>query len=116
MSIASFLRKIRKQDAVYWAVTGSDGFGGELWGAPTEVGVRWSDRAERTFTSDGREFVSKAKIFFGFAPVIGSMVKLGGLSSDTNDNPLEEEDTFRILSVKSVPDIKNKAMLYVGYC
>lgn len=57
-----YLDSLCVQKAVYWHPAVSDGRGGYTFENVDEINVRWEDKRQVIRTSDGVEFVSKAKI------------------------------------------------------
>ena len=107
MSIASFLTKIRKQKAIYWAKTGDDGFGGTTFAAPADVDCRWSDVSEKYVDDTGVERVSVSSVIVDQTMITGGYLKLDELDSATPDSPIGVVGASPIRKFMIVPDIKN---------
>lgn len=115
MSIASFLRKIRKQKAVYWEVSGPDGYGNYTYEDPVEIDCRWEDISEKYVARGGDEKISRSVVYVDRSMKEGSYLKKGELDSATLDSPIDDADAFQIMRFSDVPDIKNQANLYQAY-
>lgn len=66
----------RRQDATWWSVT-PNGFGGDDFGTPALLKVRWEIRSE-TFVGqlDRKEFISSAVVFLGDDVSVGDFLCL----------------------------------------
>lgn len=109
MSIASFLTKIRKQSAIYWAKVGSDGYGGTTFAAPVSIACRWSDVAEKYMDENGVEKVGRSSIIVDRAMTVGGYLQLGTLDSATPASPIGVEGAYEIKYVSDTPDLKISA-------
>jgi hypothetical protein len=66
-----------KDTVTHWSVTGTDGFGGFTFAAPTLLSGRWEEKAELFKDLDNEEHVSKAIVYVSEAVEIGDYLALG---------------------------------------
>ena len=59
----SIITKMRKQTAVYWALSSYDEYGQPTWDSPVEIECRWEDKSEEFIVSDGTRQVSNAIVY-----------------------------------------------------
>lgn len=57
------IKKLLKDDLVYWPSEGASGPGNEVYGPPEEMKCRWEDKNEVYMTRSGEEKVSKSVVF-----------------------------------------------------
>ena len=119
MSMRRFLEKIRKQDAVYWERVGVNYDGTEIFDDPIDIKVRWEDVQELFVDEQGEEGRSTSLIMMGFMAKSGSWLKLGKFELSTGElpptNPRGIEGAWPIRQREAIPDIKNRATLYLAY-
>ena len=115
MSISSFLRKIRKQKAVWWESTGADGMGSYSFNSPVEIDCRWDDIQTEYTDVNGDVRVSKARVISDRELYIDDFLKLGSVTGSTPSTPIDEDDAFKIRSFNKIPDLKNNTTVYIAY-
>ena len=104
-----YLDSLCVQKAVYWHPAVSDGRGGYTFANVEEINVRWEDKRQVIRTSDGVEFISKAKILLhSSTPEIDNQgyLVLGELESLTQaqrDDPKQVEKAFQPTFVEKKP-------------
>jgi hypothetical protein len=110
-----------KQSAVYWAVTGYDGFGGRSFAEPVELAVRWEDRQQLFVDLGGQEAVSRSVAYLGTDVENGGYLYLGTLNDLASDgvDPLTVGDAQEIRSFEKIPSLDGlrfvrKAWLVAG--
>jgi hypothetical protein len=111
----SLIKKMRKQVAVWWPAAGVDEFGVKAFGEPVAIKCRWEDRAGEFADARGFMMASNATVYVDRPMKIGDKLKLGGLDSDTPENPLEDRTAFEIQAFESVPNLKAKEFLYISH-
>lgn len=99
------------QSAVYWAVTGKDGFNTYTYSAPVEIVCRWSDKTEIVKSSKGEEVVSTAKVFVDRIMKQEDYLQLGDLEVSTPASPFNAKQAYPIIRTDSVPNIKATEVL-----
>ncbi len=113
----SFLSNNLKQTAVYWALTGLDGYGQHTYAEPVELDCRWEDKQEKFTDLEGNENVSQALVYFktditkgldgwGFL-FLGSLTDLASDTSNPTSESLDPYDIYEIKSYRKTPTIKN---------
>jgi hypothetical protein len=116
MSLKSFLRKIRKQKALYWAPLAVGGQGrADTFEDPVEIDCRWTDVTEETVAPFSNRFTSKAKVIVDRVLAEGGLL-MKGLLTDllSTEHPSEAAGCFEIMLFQNIPDIKAKDFLYMA--
>ena len=90
------------QDATYWGKGASDGFGGHSFDVPIALKVRWEEKNELITDDEGRQIVSRTKVFVSQDLTVGSYLFLG---TSAVSNPRTVANAFRILQFKKIPDL-----------
>ena len=87
----------RYQTATYWKSTGErDSFGNPIFESPRIVQVRWEDRSELFYDSDGRERRSQSRVGVGEDMSIGDYIQLGSHTAEsTPPSGAKEVKDFR---------------------
>lgn len=93
------------QTFVYWAFTKRSGTGEILFSDPVEISGRKEDETEVVRTTDGREIVSKAKIFVDRNLILNSYLYEGELSDVTGESPQNVDGSFEIKVSGSSPNL-----------
>ncbi|KKL57638.1 hypothetical protein LCGC14_2233390 [marine sediment metagenome] len=63
MGITDFINRMCTQTIVYWANPVNDGEGGFTYDSPVEILGRWEEVNEVVLGSNGKELVSRARVF-----------------------------------------------------
>jgi len=99
----------RTQTAVYWALTGVNGYGEPIFAEPVEVSVRWEDKQERYVSRDGSEHTSSSVVYPASELALGGYLYLGTLavlSSADEGDPRSVPSAKEIKSVNTSPNLK----------
>jgi hypothetical protein len=111
----SFLTRVMKQTATYWALSSFDKYGDPSFAAPVvldpddQTGVRWEDRTEQFIDDKGDIAHSRAWVWSETTEfTVGSYLYLG---SSSTVNP-ETAGGDQIRRVEKTPDVGNKRTLY----
>ena len=105
-AITSFIKKVCRQDAVYWGNPVKDGYGTCTFDAPTEIKVRWEDRVKTITDKDGKETVTGVEVLVTQDLDLGGYLYLGSLDDlDSAAVPSEVDGAFEILSFEKIPMI-----------
>ena len=80
MGIETFITRICKQTAVYWASPVADGYGGYTFSDPEEIYCRWADEQQMFQSDDGSQLVSKAVVHVLEDVDMNGVLYLGTLS------------------------------------
>lgn len=92
----------RNQTAVYWALTGVNGYGESIFAEPVEVSVRWEDKQERFVSRDGSEHTSSSVVYPASELVLGGYLYLGTLALLSS---ADEGDPRSVASAKEIRSI-----------
>lgn len=122
MSIESLLIKTRRQTAVYWESTGSDGYSGQAFSSPVLILCRWTDIGQLVVDDNKNEVWSRSKIIAdreikkkSFLMLLGDTDDIESSSLDYDDDPLNENDAWQVILSKIVPDLRNTVKVYVAH-
>ena len=88
--------------ATIWVKTGRDGFGTEVYDAPTDILVRWEDKQELIVDSAGETSISTAKIFTKTVYKKGDYI-IAGTSAVSNPRDV---DSRRVLKTSVIGNLK----------
>lgn len=112
----SIIKKMRKQDAVYWPLEGRDDFNSPEYGNPVDVVCRWEDVNE-AFTDDkGEERQSKAKVYTDIIVEPGGLMMLGTIEElEYFNEPFKNEGVYEIQRFDRLPNLKAKEFLQIAY-
>jgi len=102
----SIISKMRKQSAIFWSRSGTDGYGRPTWNSPVQIECRWEDLAEEYINYRGTREVSKSTVYVDRVMDPGGYLKLGSLDSGISNDPTEEDDAWEIKSFRQVPNLK----------
>ena len=80
MGIETFITRICKQTAVYWASPVADGYGGYTFSDPEEIYCRWVEEQQMFQSDDGSQLVSKAIVHVLEDVDMNGVLYLGTLS------------------------------------
>lgn len=100
------------QEATTWQVS-PDGMGGDNFGAPISIKVRWTDRNEKFFSQlDQNEHVSLAIIHCDRTLAVGDYLFLGASAAA---DPTSLVTAYKIRRFDNVPDIRTLKVLRRAY-
>ncbi len=112
--MASFTRHMR-QDVTYWPVTGTDGFGGFLYGTPVLLKGRWEDKAELYRNAANEEVVSSSVVYLSVDVDVGDILAEGDHVTVLIANPMTLNTTEtvarRIEQRNRTTDLRNLTSL-----
>lgn len=98
------LDRVLNQTAVYWPATGNDGWGGQTYGTPVEVAVRWTDKQEKFVSSSAEEYISKTVILAETDFTIDGRLLLASLVDLGSNQDPNEEGASVIKAFAKIPD------------
>jgi len=98
MGITDFIARNCKQTIVYWGSPVNDGEGGYTYATPIEILGRWEEVNEVVLGSDGREVVSRARVFLKQAVDEEGAMYLGDLD-DLDSAPLPTDSAVNALYI-----------------
>lgn len=109
----NILRRLRTQDAIYWAPLGiSADTGQETYAAPAAIKCRWADTVELVTFRDGTQGASTAIVDCDRVPEEGGVLRKGRLSEMSvalTAAPFALPGSWKIQSVHRVPKVRAKA-------
>lgn len=114
MSIANFITRMCRQDAVYWGNPQNDGFGGMTFDDPIEIKCRWQEQHQILEDMDGIRTVSRAEVILLQDVDEEGCLYLGTLddledylesSGGSYINPKDVEEAFIIKRFEKVPAV-----------
>ena len=101
-----------KQQATYWAVTGVDVYGKRTFASPTTVVCRWEEKVQMIVNKQGKEIVSRARVFLVQDIDMDGYLYLGH-SGDSD--PRMVDSAFEIQMKAVQPDLRGLSQLNVAY-
>jgi len=104
-----------RQDVTHWPVTGSDGFGGFLFGAPSLLRGRWEEKAELFQDINNEEAVSEAIVYLMSDIDIGDYLGLGDFATVPEANPTTLNNAHRIRQRNRTTNLRNLTALRKAY-
>lgn len=104
-----------RQDVTHWTVTGSDGFGGFLYGAPTLLKGRWEEKSEMFLNINSEEEVSEAIVYLMDDIDVGDWLALGDFATVPTANPSTLDEAHRIKQRNRSTDLRNLIALRKAY-
>lgn len=107
------LKRNMHHDITHWPVTGSDGFGGFVFGSPVLYKGRWEDKVEIFLDTNGEEVVSQAIVYMADDTDVGDWIVLGDQVTIPIADPttLEDPPAFRIRQRNRTTDLRNMSAL-----
>jgi len=110
------ITKMLKQTAVWWSLSGTDGYGQPTVGIPIEIKVRWEDVGEEFLDGDGTMQLSRAKVFVDRDVEVGGVLMLGKLDGSVDQaNPKANDGAWEIRRVEKLPTLNAKQFLRTVY-
>ena len=98
-----------KHTITHWPVTGSDGYGGFTFGAPTVFIGRWEDRAEQYKDDMNEEHISRAIIYMSGDVNVGDYLANGNYCNIAQ--PTDTAISHRICQYHRTTDLRNLVSL-----
>jgi len=109
------ITRMRKQTAVYWAPqAAANEFGQPVPAAAIEIACRWEDVISQIITMDGREVMSKARVYVDRDLAVGGVLWLG-LLADADADPFANVSSWEILRVEKLPKLNAREFLRTVY-
>lgn len=99
-----------RQDVTHWPVTGSDGFGGFLFGNAVLLKGRWEEKQELFLSDAGEEETSKAIVYLNADVTAGDYLALGDETASSNPGTLPTGERIRaygkVTSLRNVQSLR----------
>jgi hypothetical protein len=103
-------------DVTHWPVTGSDGFGGFLYGAPVLLKGRWEEKTELFLNANNEEEASQAIIYLNDDVDVGDWLGYGDFVTGTPvTNPSSLDEAHRIRQRNRSTDLRSLVALRKVY-
>ena len=120
--IENVIRRQCKQDCVYWAPLGEDGYGGKTFASAVDMLCRWEGKVQLIRLDDGNEISSRAIVYVMQDVELEGMMFLGTLdsleldsaldSSDVADDPLSVDGAWVIKKFEKSPVLGSTTEFY----
>ena len=113
----SIIRKVLKEDAVYWAKTGVDRASRPVYASPVAIRCRWDDVQEEYTDLQGNVRKSNASVMVDRVVTLKGVLWYGllaSLSGDQLTQPLSNEGAFPIQRVQRIPNFKATEYLRIA--
>ena len=108
----SFLHRLLKETATYWAVTGYDEHTDPTFAAPVTMNARFETKVELFIDKNGEQAHSRAVVYTDTSVAVGGYL-YRGTSATANPEAVSGADQIRC--VQEVPDVKNRVSLYKAF-
>ena len=108
----SYLTRLMKQNATYWAKSSFDPYGDTVFSSPTAITCRWEDRTELFLSPKGDEQHSRAVVWSTSSLAVDGYLYLG---TSVSANPETVSGADRIRNVANVPSINARESLYKAF-
>ena len=108
------IKKMRKQDAVYWHPIGQNQFGEYDYDLPVQIKCRWEDEVVTSIDVSGREVIFYYTIYVDRDVAQDGMLLLGKLEDLTV--PLPPHSTAKkVRRFEKLPDLRVKDYLRTAF-
>lgn len=101
----SIITRMRRQQAVYWALAGTDADGQPTWETPVQISVRWEDKAHEVGDKEGERQEPMGKVYVDRDVTIGGYLLKGPITSSLNSDP-RAAGAYRIESFEQLPNLR----------
>lgn len=104
--------RARRQDATLWT-TSPNGSGGDVFGPPQAIKVRWEERSERFISQlDQNERVSQSVVYLGQTAAVGDYLYLG---TSAAVDPTVVTGAYKIQRFDATPSLRLLNMVRKAY-
>jgi hypothetical protein len=111
----SWITRQLRQTAIYWPRIELDHYGRPVYGAPSEIAVRWEEATEEVRTTEGNFLRFNARVFSDQQMQEGDRIKLGEMDSRTPTDPTEDPLAIQVQKVMVETDMKGRVKLHTYY-
>lgn len=119
----SLIKRMRKQDAVYWALAGEesggkdfDKYGQPVVTEPVAIKCRWDGKTEEFIDAKGTRLFSHAIVFVDRDVDVGGVLMLGTIADITNaDVPKENANAWEIKRFDKIGNLRATEFLLKAY-
>lgn len=120
MSLRQTKRRFLRQDALYWAPSGTtDDFGEMILEEPVQIKCRWEDKTELIRIRTGEELTTRAQVFTDRVVEEEGVLWLGSFATAViaddpsgNPNPFVNKKAWKIMQFGTQPDFKARDFLW----
>lgn len=96
------------QDATYWGTPVTNGYGGQTFGAPAAIKVRWEDKNEEFVDEAGNRRLSQAVVYSEVDMETGGWLLLG---TSAGSDPTVVDGALPIQKYSKTPDLRASRFL-----
>jgi len=112
----SVIKRMRKQDAVYWPFVSVDNFAQKVVGSPVQIRCRWDNVTQEFLDSSGEIQMSNAVVYPDRDTPIGGILMRGVLADITDAVDIKEnEGAWEIRRFDDTPNFKASEFLKTAY-
>ena len=111
------LKRMLKQDAVYWGVTGFNPSGEPEFAAPIDIKCRWEEVSEVFLSVTGADEVSNAIVYVDRDVVVQGQLRQGKVANlpVPNGHPSDNPGSYAIRKFEKLPTLDAKFFLRTCY-
>jgi hypothetical protein len=111
----SLIKKMRKQNAIWWSAGPKDEFGSISFAAPVQIKCRWEEKNGQIMGAQGQIITGLDTVYVDRDMKIGDKLKEGTLATDTPVDPKDDREAFEIQGWEKTPNLKAKEFLRIAY-
>lgn len=111
------IARMRKQKAVWWAVTGWDNGGRPRFAEPVEIDCRWEEKAEEFIDAEKVRRVSSSVVYVDRKVLPGYLClsELADLDTSIKFEPLKNPAAFKVQGYSEIPKLRLTETLRIAY-
>lgn len=114
----SLIKRVLRQDAVYWAPNSVRGYDGNTSGfsAPVAVKVRWTDKERFHVLQTGVQVISQSNVMINIDVLKEGYLWLGDLADVVAvTDPTEQDGAWEIMKFDKMPNLRATEFLRTAY-
>ncbi len=117
MSLSNKIVSLCNQTAVYWSNPTNTGIGNYTFDEPYEIKCRWEDVSETVKTRDGREIISRSKVWTLEDIDEEGYLYLGTFDDFESDipNPNHIQKAYKVMKFEKAPHLNGTEFLRIAY-
>lgn len=109
------IKKVQKQDAVYWPPIGANPDGSKKYGSPVPIRCRWTPGTVQLVTPSGENVTVNTYLITSILLAVGGRVVLGKVRAMPYPSDPEKCGAVEVQSVKHTPNIRQTKHLYEAW-
>jgi hypothetical protein len=114
--MASLIKRVLKQKAVYWEPAGAGPDGQQTFKDPVQIRCRWEDTNETFLDKNGNTQVSRAVVMTDRDVMLLGILWFGKIEDLTvYDDPLQNDGAYEIRKFDKKPNFKATQFLRMAY-